>query len=228
MRTASPTGREAPPVLSGPGCPGSRRQNLGTALRLLDSHTTLHDSVFSLCRWVTISIAVNETWRGSIDVLFRVPVDVNPVDDPLQRGRFLSSLQLWQYHASGFQSASWGRLQEIGYGAHHKIAVDGLFNISVWLPPGETTPPPCRFTGPWSLPLTDPAAYNLPGALRRVETRAEDTDRATRWICFVFVATDPSICHRHPGQEQRHIAGTCSQESGRTVQGNPAEAALWR
>ncbi|XP_027137841.1 notch-regulated ankyrin repeat-containing protein A isoform X1 [Larimichthys crocea] len=28
--------------------------------------------------------------------------------------------------------------------------------------------------------------------------------------------------------EQRHIARTCSQETGRTVQGKPAEAALWR
>lgn len=65
-----------------------------------------------------------------MDVLFQVPVDVNPVDDPLQRARFLSSLQLWQHHASGSKSASWGQLQEIGYRALRNIAAGGLFNIS--------------------------------------------------------------------------------------------------
>lgn len=118
------------------------------------------------CALVTIYIAVSETWRRSIDVLFRVPVDVNPVDDPLQCARFLSSLQLWQHRASGFQSASWGRLQEIGYRAHRNIAAGGLFNISAATfgsPLGRPRPLPCRFTGPWSLPLTEPAAYNLPG-----------------------------------------------------------------
>ncbi|KAK2819030.1 hypothetical protein Q5P01_024591 [Channa striata] len=42
----------------------------------------------------------------------------------------------------------------------------------------------------------------------RAETRTdctEDTDRATRWISSVFVATDPSICHRRPGHMSSDI-----------------------
>lgn len=78
-----------------------------------------------------------------IDFLSLVPVDDNPVDDSLQRARFLSSLQLWQHQAAGFQFASWGRLQEIGYRAHRNIAAGDLFNISAatFAPPSEDHAP---------------------------------------------------------------------------------------
>lgn len=62
--------------------------------------------------------------------VFKLLGAADPVDDPLLRARFLSSLQLWQHHASGFLSASWGLLREIGCKAHRNTAAGGLFNIS--------------------------------------------------------------------------------------------------
>lgn len=100
------------------------------------------------------------------DFLSQVPVDDNPVVDLLQRARFLSSLQRWQHRVCDFQSASRGGLQEIGYRDHRRIAAGALFNTlqQHLAPPRNTTPPPYRFTGPWSLPQTESAAYNLPGS----------------------------------------------------------------
>ncbi|KAF1377412.1 hypothetical protein PFLUV_G00200550 [Perca fluviatilis] len=47
------------------------------------------------------------------------------------------------------------------------------------------------------------------------------------FVSFSSLRTRPSVTDTLATSSDI-LTGTCSQESGRTVQGNPAEAALWR
>lgn len=54
--------------------------------------------------------------------------------------------------------------------------------------------------------------------------------RGFMWTSLVLLSVVVVVFPRRPGpHEQRRIAGTCiSRESGRTVQGKPAAAVLWK
>lgn len=102
----------------------------------------------------------------------RVPVDDNPVDDPLNNLPVFSAV----YSPASTSPLAPSPLPGVGYRRSdielsiHNIAAGGLFNISaatIWLPPN----PPSEDHAPslpysqehWSLPLNEPAAYNLHG-----------------------------------------------------------------
>ncbi|KAI4816878.1 hypothetical protein KUCAC02_009178 [Chaenocephalus aceratus] len=94
-----------------------------------------------------------------------------------------------------------------------------LYNVpvlSAFYSPGSSMP--LAFRASWGLlqEIGYRAHHCCGRAQRRAEThtdREEDTARAPRWICIIFVASDPSICHRPPGHMSSDTAGTCSRES---------------